>query len=122
MPPIDVQQTPADNVPEDFTLESLKASSLTEAEVNALMGGDDPLTDSAPEPEPATPPAEAVPPVVQAPPPPVVEAPKPVQIPDTAQAEAIIAKVDADLEALTAKYDEGELTRVEFLEQQRALA
>lgn len=121
MPPIDVQQTPADNVPEDFTLESLKASSLTEAEVNALMGGDDPLTDSAPEPEAEAPPAAAVPPVVQAPPP-VVEAPKPVQIPDTTQAEATIAKVDADLEALTAKYDEGELTRAEFLEQQRVLA
>lgn len=117
MPPIEVQASPADNVPEDFTLDSLKASSFTEAELEALTGGDDPLTDAAPVAE-----AEAEVEAPAAVTPPVVQAPPPVQIPDTTQAEATIAKVDADLEALTAKYDEGELTRAEFLEQQRVLA
>lgn len=109
----------ADQIPLDFTLESLATSTLSKAEIDAMTSGDDPVF--------ATPPAEAQ---ASAAPPEPMAAPTPApapqatpqpQLPDTTQAEAIIAKVDADLEALALKYDDGELTRAEWMAQQKAL-
>lgn len=106
-----------DHIPEDFTLESLRASSFTDAEMDAMMGGEDPfgIEDNQTPPDDAaaeTSSAEVAEPAPQH---------QPIVVPDTAQAEAIVAKVDADLEALAAKYDDGELTRAEFMAQQKQL-
>ena len=122
--------TAADNIPEEFTLESLNAS-LTEDEMAALMGGDDPIMANtaaadadaaaalAAEQAAATATAQADAAAKAA-----VDAaaaqPK-VNIPDTTAAEQTIAKIDDDLAALATKYDAGDLTQAEWLAQQKVL-
>lgn len=107
-----------DDMPEDFTLDQLKAG-LTPQEFEAIQADAEiALPDPTAEPAPATPEANAQPapaPAPAAPPPPA-----PV-IPDTTEAVAKIAKADADLTAIAERYDAGELTRAEMLEQQKAI-
>lgn len=100
------------DLPDDFTLESLQET-LTEAEIAALQIGDDALIvpvppDETPADEPPAPQVET-PPVQMAPP------------PDTREAEAIVQAANAKLDDLMEQYDNGELTRDEWREQQRAI-
>ena len=49
--PITLNTTPADHIPEEFTVESLTAGGLTEQEIKALSEGDDPIVSESPAPE-----------------------------------------------------------------------
>lgn len=100
---------PLDGLPDDFTLDALTGT-LTEAEIEALKGGDDPVLVEpvAPAPEPVAPASE---------PEPVPE----VQVPDTREAEAVVQQMEAEIAKLAEAYDDGDLTRDEWLTQQRTL-
>lgn len=124
-----INTTPEDHIPETFTVESLKEGGLTEQEIAALAEGDDPLVTIPAEeaPQDGEAPADGVgaAPVKAAAPAPLIEeppAPEPVQIPDVTEAQAAIQALDAKLEDLATKYDEGEMTRAEFLAEQKRLA
>lgn len=125
--PIHINQTEHDHIPEEFTVESLKSGGLTDEEIAALAAGDDPLLtiedtqdsdgaeNSAPgeigNPAAAEQAAAAASPAPEAEP----QKPEPIapQIPDTSAAESVIAGLDAEIEALQDRYDDGELTRAE---------
>ena len=127
--PITLNTTATDHIPEEFTIEGLTAAGFTEQEIEAMKTGDDPIVaekSAEPDPNPAPPAAEiGTPPAPaqQQAAPPAAAQPDPVipQIPDTAEAEATIARVNEALEKLADDYDSGDLTKAEFLEQQRAL-
>lgn len=129
--PVHLNPTAADNIPEEFTLDSLNAS-LTEDEMAALMGGDDPImgNTAAADAEAAaalaaeqaaaaaaTAQADAAAKAAAD----AAQAQPKVQIPDTTAAEQTIAKIDDDLAALATKYDAGDLTQAEWLAQQKVL-
>lgn len=131
--PIKLNTTPADHIPEDFTVEGLLEAGLTEQEVKALSEGDDPIT--APE-APAegeggdddaaaaaaaigTPPAEGQPDPAQPAP---VQEPKYPEIPDTSEAEATVQRAQEQIEAIAEAYDNGDLTKAEFLAKTKALS
>ena len=131
-----INTTTTDHLPEEFTVESLREGGLTDQEIEALASGDDPLL-TIPDPEtpvqaqtapdgdgvgtpPATPAAMPVATMddlpITAPPPPEIP-----EIPNTAAAEARVNEIDKELDALADRYDNGDLTRAEFLAQQKAL-
>lgn len=60
MPPIQIQQTEHDHIPEEFSIESLKEGGMTDQEIEALSSGDDPIV-KAEDPAPAEPAAEGDP-------------------------------------------------------------
>lgn len=99
---------PLDGLPDDFTLDALTGT-LTEAEIEALKGGDDPVLVEpvAPEPEPVAAEPEPAPPAVQ--------------MPDTREAEAVVQRMESEIAKLAEAYDDGDLTRDEWLAQQRTL-
>lgn len=131
---IRINETPHDHIPETFTVESLRAGGMTEQEIQTMSEGDDPMVvledaaaaDDAPatipgvigtvQPQAAQPaaPVQAAP--VQ------VEEPKPSQLPDTSAAEAEIKRIQDAMDAAAEAYDDGALTRVEFLAQQKEMA
>lgn len=121
---VTITQTPADNIPEDFTLESLSAH-LTQAEIDAVQAGEEPLIKPAgPTPEEVAAKAAADQAAAEAAAAAAVEAakaPAPANIPDTSQAEAVIAQIDTKLEALKAQFDDGDLTYAEWMAQQNTL-
>ena len=147
--PLTITETPADHMPEEFTVEGLLESGLTEAEVELLTSGDDPVTEAA---KPDDDPADAAKPKEddipggeiggspedlvaqqqaqqepQSPPqePIQAEPEQPIkleEIPDVSQAEALIADIDKQLEAITDRYDEGDMTKSEFMAEQKKLA
>lgn len=113
-------QDQAQQIPEEFSLSELQAH-LTEAEIKALKVGDEPLLQDAepePEPEPAT--ADVTPtsttPQVQA-----QQTPAIPEVPDTTEAEAQIARVGDEIEALLEQYDNAEITREQFQKKQAEL-
>jgi hypothetical protein len=129
---IKINHTDHDHIPEEFTIEGLKESGLTDQEIDALTEGDDPIV-TRPDPEAdddataaalevgkapkadeaaaqAAPKQEAAPPD-----------PKLPEIPDTSAAEERVGKIDEELSSLSEKYDEGELSTAEFVELQRKL-
>ena len=126
MPPIEhLQSNGSDHIPEVFTLESLSAS-LTEAEIANLTTGEDPIIgEAAPDPaaeaaalaaqQAATDAAN-----LQAQQQAQQQAPK-IEIPDTTDAEKVIADADTKLNDLQAKFDDGDLTHAELMAQQRAI-
>lgn len=129
-----VPTTIPDNVlaglPEDFTLADLQGT-FSQAEIDRLMQGDDPIIAPAPDAQPApVQQADAVAPVVvpapeAAPVPPaapVQQAVMPIPArPDTAAANEAIATLETQLAGVAARYDEGELTDGEYQQQQRDL-
>ena len=129
-----VPTTIPDNVlaglPEDFTLADLQGT-FSQAEIDRLMQGDDPIIAPAPDAQPApVQQAEVVAPVVvPAPAAAPVQPAAPVQQavvpipprPDTAAANEAIATLETQIAAVSAKFDEGELTDGEFQQQQRDL-
>lgn len=119
---VTITQTPADHIPEDFTLESL-AASLTQAEIDAVQAGEDPIIAPAgPTPEEVAAQAAADQAAAQAAEAAAQAAAKPaVAIPDTTQAEAVIAQIDTQLEALKTQFDDGDLTYAEWMAQQNVL-
>lgn len=111
-----MQTTPLDHMPADFSLETLKAH-LTDQEIAALQVGDDP---AFPE---ELPPAEAAPVVTQQPA--AQQAPvMPVlpDVPDTTAAKATVDAFDAKLDALQAQFDDGEMDTIELRAAMKALA
>lgn len=93
-------------IPEEFDMADL-ANHLTESEVEVIkadLEAEKAALNPAPEPKP-----EPVPETVAAP---------PVQIPDTTQAEADLAKLEGEMKALMDRYDDGELSRDDFQKQQ----
>jgi|GEM_PF-2249392 len=127
MPIEHIKLTGTDHIPEEFTLETLSAS-LTEAEISALNEGDDPILPVAPsaaeleaaalaEQQAATEAANAAA-AAQAQAQQKTDA---VEIPDTTDAERVIAEADAKLEELQGKFDDGDLTHSEWVAQQRAI-
>lgn len=107
-------------LPTTFTLEQL-SEVLTAEEIAAYNEGDDPLIPAAgPSPEElaaqaaaqqlADQQASAAAKASEAPP-----------IPDTTEAEAAIIRIDAELDALIDKYNDGDLTQSELKAQQTAL-
>ncbi len=130
--PIVLNTTPADHIPEDFTVESLLEGGLTEQEIKALSEGDDPIVqipdqggdkDGAQAAQPTQPQVGDAPPENTQAAAPDQGAQEPVypQIPDTTEAEATIQRVNTALEALADEYDNGDLTKAEFLAKQTAL-
>lgn len=124
-----INTTPEDHIPETFTVESLKEGGLTEQEIAALSEGDDPIV-TIPT-EEATQDAEAQADGIGSAPSQAAAgqtmieeqpAPEPVQIPDVTEAQTAIADFDSKLEALAERYDDGEMTRAEFLAEQKLLA
>lgn len=130
-----INTSPTDHLPEDFTVESLRSGGLTDQEIEALAAGDDPLVTMeaaqpavAEEPEPPAlgqPPvaAPAAVPVATLYDLPIAEIPPPMipDIPVTTEAEAVLKNAEADLEALTERYDNGDMTRAEFMAEHKAL-
>lgn len=122
---VKLNTTEHDHIPEDFTLESLMASGLTEAEVKVLTEGDDsiiaPPVDTAPHVEPTST-LSAAPPVTQetatapANTAPAVEEtlPPPPQLPDTTQAQAHLDALKNEAAQIRERYDSGELAPDEF--------
>lgn len=118
-----------DHIPDDFTLADLQGS-LTEAEIELLNQGEDPLFDadgkaSMIEAEAnanaeadaatlaATQAADAA--AQQA-----AQTPKVFQYPDTSEIEAVLQKAEATLASIEEQYDDGTLTTAEYQAQQRA--
>ncbi len=128
--PITLNTTPADHIPEEFTVESLTAGGLTEQEIKALSEGDDPIVSESPAPEGqgddeaaiaagiGNPPAEQPPVAQQAP----AQDPAMPEIPDTTEAKATLDRVEQQIEALADQYDNGDLTKAEFLAKTRELS
>lgn len=146
-----VQETPHDHIPEEFTIESLKAGGMTDQEIELLGSGDDPIVDLNPAPEgeeakagegdpaaevtvgsapeteqKADPDPEPAPEAKSADPvpdpaPEAVADPAPIQVPDTTEHEAKVEEIDNKLVELLQKYDDGELTSEEFTTQQRTM-
>lgn len=116
-----LRTTPFDHLPEDFTLENLQAAGFSQQEIDALNEGDDPafpeMLNAA---EPETPAQPGHEPEPQAP----AAAPQPVQIeiPDTAGAAEKLARFDAEMDEITTRYDDGEITRAEMQEQLTRIA
>lgn len=114
-----------DQLPEEFDLSELDKH-LTEAEIEALKAGDDALIppDNTAElaateaarvaAEAATQQEAQVQATQQA-------AQQPIQIPDTSAAEAEIDRIGGEIEALLEKYDNADITREQFQQQQAAL-
>lgn len=126
MPPIEhLQSNGSDHIPEVFTLESLSAS-LTEAEIANLTTGEDPIIGEAAPDQAAEAAALAAQQAateaanLQAQQQAAQQAPK-IEIPDTTDAEKVIADADTKLDALQAKFDDGDLTHAELMAQQRAI-
>lgn len=134
-----IQLTGRDHIPEEFTAEDLAESGFTEAEIEALRQGDenDPALiaekaqaaagaegadDTAaqigehpvalPDPEGAQ--------AAQAPVP-GDQRPPAIEIPDVSAAEKVIADLDAKIDAISAAYDDGEITAAEMRERTKAL-
>lgn len=103
------------DLPEDFTLDDLR-DAVTEDEVAAFEANAadiefDPKVESQPAPEqPAITKAAEPDPI-----------PKLAEVPDISAAQALVDKLENEIEALAAKYDEGELTKQEWLAQQREI-
>lgn len=120
-------QDNANAIPEDFDMADL-AQHLTETEVEAIKAevanpaaeGGDPAQVQADPPPAAAPPAE---PTQPAQPPAAAAQPEPqmVNIPDTTEAEAQLKKLEGDMKSLMDRYDDGELSRDEFMTQQTAM-
>lgn len=114
-----------DQLPEEFDLSELDKH-LTESEIEALKAGDDALIppDNTAElaateaarvaAEAATQQEAQVQATQQA-------AQQPIQIPDTSAAEAEIDRIGGEIEALLEKYDNADITREQFQQQQAAL-
>lgn len=133
---IRINETEHDHIPEEFTVENLKEGGMTDQEIEALASGDDPLLtlpdseaeQAKPEGDPddtatiGTEPqkveAQEAPVQEQAAPQDVPDPAMP-DIPDTNALQEAITKADTDLDALTQRYDDGELSREEFQQQQR---
>lgn len=123
------RETALDNIPPDFTLEKLQAL-LSQQEIEAMraddpdMFADEPAAAAAPAPAAPAPAAVQLPPPPEAPP---VQQAAPVQppqidIPDTTDAQAVVAAFDSKMEAVQSKYDDGEITAAEFRAHLSALA
>jgi hypothetical protein len=127
-------QTAHDHIPEEFSVDDLKESGFTDEEIAALATGDDedpPLVtieaEGDDEPDAADPGDEEIAPGTApkeeeqaAKPAPEPEIPE-IEIPDTTDAEKVVAELDQKLDELQTRYDDGELTRAEFAEQNKAL-
>lgn len=114
--------TDTDHIPEDFTLESLSAS-LTEGEISALNDGEDPILIEQPDAD-AEAAALAAQQQADAQAQAAAQAAKQAelqQVPNTADAEKVIADTSAALDALEDRFDAGELSLAEKKEAMRAL-
>lgn len=122
-----------DQLPEEFDLSELDKH-LTEAEIEALKAGEEPLIppDNAAElaeAEAARVAAEEAASVKAAQDAAQADALKaqqqaaqqPIQIPDTSAAEAEVNRIGGEIEALLEKYDNADITREQFQQQQTAL-
>lgn len=130
-----LQLTDTDHIPEEFTAEDLAENGFTPEEIAALSTGseEDPALFEAPKPEAAEADANADAEAAQqigaadaseqeqAAPAPEDERIPHFDIPDTTEAEKVIADLDSKLEALSLRYDDGELTAAEMREQTKAL-
>lgn len=106
-----------EDMPVDFTLESL-AKHFTQAEIDAMQLGDNPVFPPAgPSPEEVAAQEAAAKTLADA----EVAKTNAVQVPDTTDAEALIAQIDTNLDALKSKFDDGDLTYAEWMAQQTAL-
>jgi len=128
-----MKNTPHDHIPEEFSVDDLKESGFTDAEIDLLSKGDDtdpPLVTIEAKPD-DTPENDDIDgddglgnPPIEPQAAPVVEQPKPapkIEIPDTADAERVISEMDRKLDAIQTDYDNGELTPEELRAQTRAL-
>lgn len=104
------------DIPDDFTLDELREA-VTEDELAAFEATTADI-DMQPQAEDGAQQAAAQQDAAPAPGPEPVQQ---VQIPDVSQARATVAELETQIDALAAKYDEGELTRSEWLAQQRIL-
>jgi hypothetical protein len=133
--PASVQTSPRDHIPEDFSLDEMKAH-LSEAELAALSEGDDPVftvaedgnmavVDQIPD-DTAAAEAAAVQnaAAAQAQAPAAAPAPevKLQPVPDTSAATAAIQALDDQLNTLAERYDMGEIDRAEMLAEQKRIA
>lgn len=131
------QLSDRDHIPEEFTAEDLAEHGFTDAEIEALRRGDenDPaLIAAAAEgqsgaeggeddeaAEVGAPPAEVESQAQEQENAPGDERLPKIEVPDTSEAEKIVAELDAKLEALSTAYDDGEITAAEMRERTKAL-
>ena len=134
MPVSTIATTATDHIPQEFSIDELKAHGFTEEEISSLATDreDDPALLTMPDPDqapaaapdleedgvgapPPEAPAQAPAPQAQAP-----LLPK-VEIPDTTEAERVIAALDEKMASIQERYDDGELTRAELLAQTKAM-
>lgn len=111
----------AAQLPDDFTLDDV-VGALTPAEIEAIKTSEFPEAIPGEEPAPADDQAAALAAQQQPVAPAQPEAPAALpEIPDTSAAQAEVARINDEISALTDRYDNGDLTRAEWMAAQNDL-